>query len=88
MPPTGSTSPRSVTSPVIAHRRSTGRPVAAEISAVASVTPAEGPSFGTAPAGTWMCTSWVLGTALGRVGVGAWNPMPWYDLERTIYMAR
>ena len=26
--------------------------------AVAIATPAEGPSFGTAPAGTWMCTSW------------------------------
>ena len=56
IPPTGSTLPRRVISPVIAvsglHRRS----VKSEAIAVAIVTPADGPSFGTAPAGTcrWM----------------------------------
>src|SRR5207244_3993368 len=35
----------------------TGRPVRSDTSAVAIVTPAEGPSFGMAPAGTWTCTS-------------------------------
>ena len=34
----------------------TGTRVSAEAIAVASVTPAEGPSFGMAPAGTWTCT--------------------------------
>ena len=31
---------------------------AADAIAVAIVIPADGPSLGTAPAGTWMCTSW------------------------------
>ena len=53
MPPTGSTRPRSEISPVIATCRRARRPDSAETSAVASATPAEGPSFGTAPAGTW-----------------------------------
>ena len=53
-PPMGSTLPRSVISPVIATSRLTGLLVNAEISAVAMVMPAEGPSFGIAPAGTWM----------------------------------
>ena len=35
-------------------RRRTARPVNAEISAVAIVMPADGPSFGTPPAGTWI----------------------------------
>jgi uroporphyrinogen-III decarboxylase len=33
------------------------RPVSSDVSAVKIVTPALGPSLGTAPAGTWMCTS-------------------------------
>ena len=57
MPPTGSTRPESVISPVIATRGRTGRPVSSETSAVASVTPAEGPSFGMAPSGTCRCRS-------------------------------
>ena len=57
MPPIGSTRPDSVISPVIATSARTGTPRAAETIAVAIVTPAEGPSFGIAPAGTWMCTS-------------------------------
>ena len=60
MPPTGSTLPRRVISPVIATSWRTGRPVSSDASAVAIVTPADGPSFGTAPAGTWMWMSQVL----------------------------
>ena len=56
-PPIGSTRPRSVISPVIATERRTGRSVRAEIMAVAMAVPADGPSLGMAPAGTWMCTS-------------------------------
>ena len=51
-PPIGRTLPLSVISPVIAVSGRTGRPVSNETSAVAMVTPAEGPSFGIAPAGT------------------------------------
>ena len=60
MPPTGSTSPESVISPVIATSDRTGTPRAAETIAVAIVTPADGPSFGIAPAGTWTCRSCLL----------------------------
>ena len=49
----------SVISPVIATSALTCRPESAETSAVAIVTPAEGPSFGTAPAGTCRWMSWV-----------------------------
>src|SRR5881628_1192122 len=41
----------------MASPRRTGRPVRSETSAVVIVTPAEGPSFGIAPAGTWMWRS-------------------------------
>jgi len=51
-PPIGKTRPLNVISHVIPTYRFTGRPVKAEISAVAIVIPAEGPSFGTAPSGT------------------------------------
>ena len=53
----GSTRPRSVTSPVMATSGRTGIPVSAETSAVVIVTPALGPSLGTAPSGTWMWMS-------------------------------
>ncbi len=58
-PPTGSTWPVSVTSPVIATSLDTGWPLTSEASAVAIATPADGPSLGTAPAGTctWMSCS-------------------------------
>ena len=56
-PPMGVTAPRRATSPVMAMCGSTGMPVTREERAVVRVTPAEGPSFGTAPAGTWMCRS-------------------------------
>ncbi len=55
-PPMGSTRPRSVISPVIATSLRTGMPVRALTIAVAMVTPADGPSLGVAPAGTWMCS--------------------------------
>ena len=54
MPPTGSTLPRSVISPVMAVFLRTLRCVRAEAIEVAIVMPAEGPSFGVAPSGTWM----------------------------------
>ena len=57
MPPTGSTRPDSVISPVIAMSPRTGRRVSSDTSAVTIVTPAEGPSFGMAPDGTWKWTS-------------------------------
>ena len=47
----GSTRPRRVTSPVMATSRLTGMPLKALTMAVTIVTPAEGPSFGTAPSG-------------------------------------
>ena len=53
-PPIGRTRPRSVISPVIATSLRTGMPASAETIAVAMVTPADGPSLGVAPAGTWM----------------------------------
>ena len=56
-PPIGSTSPRSVISPVMATSARTGIRVSAETSAVHMPMPALGPSFGVAPSGTWMCTS-------------------------------
>jgi hypothetical protein len=55
-PPIGSTLPCSVTSPVIPTDDFTGRPLASDASAVVIVMPALGPSFGTAPAGTWTCS--------------------------------
>ena len=56
-PPTGRTRPVRVTSPVIARFWWIGLPRNRLIRAAAIATPAEGPSLGTAPAGTWMCTS-------------------------------
>ena len=70
-PPIGSTCPVSVSSPVIATSSRTGRPVTSDISAVAIVIPALGPSLGIAPAGTWMCRSWVANQSSGRSGVPA-----------------
>ncbi len=45
--------PRSVISPVMATSWRTGMPVSSETSAVNMVTPADGPSLGMPPAGTW-----------------------------------
>ena len=69
MPPTGSTRPDSVISPVIATSGSTGTPRAADTMAVAMVTPADGPSLGIAPAGTWMCRSCLLRKSGGMPSV-------------------
>eukprot|EP00982_Pelagococcus_subviridis_P014261 31315-Pelagococcus_subviridis.AAC.4 len=55
-PPTGSTSPRSDTSPVIAVSDRAGRSLNSDTSAVHIVTPADGPSFGIAPCGRWTWT--------------------------------
>ncbi len=52
IPPTGSTFPRSVISPVMASFAFTFRWVKADANAVSMVTPADGPSFGVAPSGT------------------------------------
>ena len=57
IPPTGRTSPRRVISPVMATSLRTGLPVSKEVRAVNMVTPAEGPSLGMAPAGTWIWMS-------------------------------
>ena len=51
--PTGSTFPVNVTSPVMATSLRTFRFKASDASAAAMATPALGPSFGTAPDGTW-----------------------------------
>jgi len=51
-PPTGRTRPVRVDSPVMAVSFLTGIPEMTDASAVAMATPAEGPSLGTAPAGT------------------------------------
>ena len=56
----GRTRPRRVISPVMATSRCTGVPDRAETSAVQMVTPAEGPSLGTAPSGTWTWISLFL----------------------------
>ena len=53
-PPMGRTRPRRVISPVMATSLRTGMPVKALTMAVAIVMPADGPSLGMAPAGTWM----------------------------------
>src|SRR5260364_399457 len=56
-PPIGNTSPLRVISPVIAMSERTGMPVNMETSAVAIAIPAEGPSLGVAPSGTWIWIS-------------------------------
>ena len=53
-PPIGRTRPRRVISPVMATSLRTGMPVRALTMARAIVMPADGPSLGMAPAGTWM----------------------------------
>jgi len=48
-----------VISPVIAVSRLTGMPVSTETIDVTMATPAEGPSFGVAPSGTWTWMSFL-----------------------------
>jgi hypothetical protein len=64
-PPIGSTRPVSDTSPVIATSERTRRPDSSDARAVVMVTPALGPSLGTAPAGTWTCTPRSFRSATG-----------------------
>lgn len=54
---TGSTNPLRVISPVIAVSDLTNCPLNKDTKTVAMVTPADGPSLPTAPAGKWMCIS-------------------------------
>ena len=54
IPPTGRTFPLNEISPVIASVESTGVFVTRDAIVVSSVTPADGPSLGIDPAGTWM----------------------------------
>ena len=66
MPPIGSTWPVSVISPVMPTSSATGSPRTSDAIAVAIVTPADGPSFGTAPAGTWMWMSCFANQSSGK----------------------
>ena len=53
-PPIGKTLPNNVISPVMAISLETGIPVMAETKDVHIAIPADGPSYGVAPSGTWM----------------------------------
>ena len=64
MPPTGRTRPRRLISPVMAVVGGTARSVMSDASATNIATPADGPSLGVAPAGTWTWTS-ACGEQLG-----------------------
>ncbi len=70
-PPIGRTRPRRVISPVIATSLRTGMPVRALTMAVAIVIPADGPSLGMAPAGTWMCRVFFSNVSRGMPSAGA-----------------
>jgi hypothetical protein len=72
-PPMGSTLPCRVISPVMPTLGFTTLPVSRLTSAVVMVTPADGPSLGTAPAGTCTCTAapWRPGRRPARLGVRA-----------------
>ena len=72
MPPTGSTRPRSDTSPVMAKPGRTGLPDRSDAMAVNMVTPADGPSFGVAPAGTCTWMSFFSSTSSGTASSSAW----------------
>src|SRR5207249_2713373 len=64
-PPIGRMRPRSVSSPVIATSWRAGRRHRSDASAVAIAIPADGPSFGTAPAGRCRCTSVCVNASSG-----------------------
>src|SRR6058998_476522 len=64
-PPIGRMRPRSVSSPVIATSWRAGRRHRSDASAVAIAIPADGPSFGTAPAGRCRCTSVCVNVSSG-----------------------
>ena len=71
-PPMGSTLPWSVTSPVMPTVLFTGRPDSSDARAVTMVTPALGPSLGTAPAGTWRWNSLPENASSGIPSGAAW----------------
>ena len=78
MPPTGSTRPRSDISPVIAVSLLTVRLASKEASALNIATPALGPSFGVAPAGTWTWMSLFYACPSRQSGANArmwWRPL-------------
>src|SRR5438094_1870133 len=64
-PPIGRMRPRSVSSPVIATSWRDGRRHKSDARAVAIAIPADGPSFGTAPAGRCRCTSVCVNASSG-----------------------
>src|SRR5207245_3683229 len=64
-PPIGSTRPRTVRPPAIATSWREGRRHKSDASAAAIAIPADGPSFGTAPAGTCRCTSVCVNASSG-----------------------
>ena len=72
-PPIGSARPCRVTSPVMATVLRIGRPVSRLTIAVVIARPADGPSLGTAPAGTWTWKLWraACGIDAQLGGVGA-----------------
>ena len=57
IPPTGSTNPYKLSSPVIAKSYFTRLPVKSDTMATVIVTPADGPSLGVDAAGKWTCKS-------------------------------
>ena len=71
-PPIGSTLPRRVSSPVMATRGLGRRPVRADTIDVAMVMPAEGPSLGMAPSGTWICTARSVSASEAIPRLSAW----------------
>ena len=71
-PPMGSTRPWRVTSPVIPITGRTGSPRNRLTRAVVMVTPAEGPSLGTAPAGTWTWNRFPVKTFGSICNSSAW----------------
>src|SRR5260370_1397097 len=72
-PPIGSTRPVRDTSPVMATSERTSRPDSSDARAVVIVTPALGPSLGTAPAGTWTCTPRAFTSPTGSSSSAPWE---------------
>ena len=71
-PPIGRTRPRRVISPVIATSFWTGMPVKALTMARAIVMPADGPSLGMPPAGTWMWSVYFSNASRSMPSSSAW----------------
>ena len=72
MPPTRSTLPRRVTSPVMDRPGRRPRWVKSEARAAAMATPALAPSFWMPPAGTWRWVSWRSNSRWETPRAGAW----------------